>query len=221
MQDNKIIKNGHQFISIYQGSSELLPKYNFEEILLQLLSDNYSKEVVIKINSIENTCFGLTAEKIKKIETDLREIPTSQREVERRRQVEYWLDQGLGCCALAHDEFAGVFRDGLFLHDEKRYRLMAWCIMPNHVHALIECRYSLPRIVQSWKSYSGRWAILHNDRLGLGFLGGQVWMRSYWDRYIRDEAHLQAAVKYIHDNPVKAGLAETAESWRWSSAFDR
>lgn len=65
--DNKIIKDGHQFVSIYQGSSELLVKYDLEKILLQLLSDNYSKEIVIKINSTENTCFGLTAEKIEKM----------------------------------------------------------------------------------------------------------------------------------------------------------
>ena len=133
--------------------------------------------------------------------------------------MEYWLDQGLGSCALRNEAFSEVFRNGLFLHDHKRYRLIAWGIMPNHVHILIECRYSLSRIVQSWKSYSARWAVLYNDRQGLGLLDGQVWMRGYWDRYIRNEAHLRAAVHYIHENPVKAGLAATAESWRWSSAF--
>jgi hypothetical protein len=46
-----------------------------------------------------------------------------------------------------------------------------------------------------------------------------VWHREYWDRYIRDEYHLQQATAYIHQNPVKAGLAAKAEDWRWSSAF--
>ncbi len=43
-------------------------------------------------------------------------------------------------------------------------------------------------------------------------------MRGYWDRYIRDERHLNAAVHYIHTNPVKAGLVKRAEDWQWSSA---
>lgn len=163
---------------------------------------------------------SLPSAKLREIEAGVRQTPASRREAERRRLVEYWLDQGSGCCALRNEEFSSVFHDGLLLHDGKRYRLIAWCIMPNHVHILIECRYSLSRIVQSWKSYSARWAVLHNDRLGLGLPIGQVWMRGYWDRYIRNEAHLQAAVRYIHENPVKAGLADSPQSWRWSSAFD-
>jgi putative transposase len=46
-----------------------------------------------------------------------------------------------------------------------------------------------------------------------------VWHREYWDRYIRDENHLQQAVKYIDENPVKAGLAAKPEDWLWGSAF--
>ncbi|MCL7455160.1 MAG: hypothetical protein M8467_19160, partial [Anaerolineae bacterium] len=49
-------------------------------------------------------------------------------------------------------------------------------------------------------------------------LVGGVWMREYWDRYIRDERHFEAVVAYIHDNPVKAGLVKNAEDWPWSSA---
>ncbi|MFW5750187.1 MAG: hypothetical protein ACOCZK_00920 [Planctomycetota bacterium] len=40
-------------------------------------------------------------------------------------------------------------------------------------------------------------------------------MPDYWDRYIRDERHFQAACDYIDSNPVKAGLAQTPESWPW------
>jgi hypothetical protein len=42
-------------------------------------------------------------------------------------------------------------------------------------------------------------------------------MREYWDRFIRDEKHLAAVIDYIHDNPVKAGLCDQPEKWRWSS----
>jgi REP element-mobilizing transposase RayT len=103
--------------------------------------------------------------------------------------------------------------------DGERYRLIAWCIMPNHVHVLIEPLVSLPRIVQSWKSFTGRWALLHNAELGLGVPGHAFWMWDYWDRYIRNEKHLQAVIDYIHENPVAAGLCDSTVEWPWSSAY--
>jgi REP element-mobilizing transposase RayT len=45
-----------------------------------------------------------------------------------------------------------------------------------------------------------------------------VWYREYRDRYIRDQDHFQAVVAYIHNNPAKAGLCRTPETWLWSSA---
>jgi len=75
-------------------------------------------------------------------------------------------------------------------------------------------------IVQGWKSYSARWVLRKNEQLALKIPGaGQLWMREYWDRYIRDTGHYQRAVEYIHHNPVKAGLCDVAEAWPWSSAF--
>jgi hypothetical protein len=43
-------------------------------------------------------------------------------------------------------------------------------------------------------------------------------MREYWDRFIRNDTHLENVVLYIHQNPVKAGLCQRAEEWPWSSA---
>jgi REP element-mobilizing transposase RayT len=82
----------------------------------------------------------------------------------------------------------------------------------------------LPLIVQSWKSFTAKWALSHNAELGLGIpkpIGStknQFWMREYWDRYIRDEKHFHAVVNYIHNNPVKAGFCQEASAWPWSSA---
>jgi len=97
---------------------------------------------------------------------------------------------------------------------------MAWVVMPNHVHVLIRVYEgaTLGKIVQSWKSYTGR----QIAELGLGVpragaTGRSVWMRDYWDRFIRDEKHFNAAVEYIHGNPVKAGLVKNPEDWPWSS----
>jgi len=42
-------------------------------------------------------------------------------------------------------------------------------------------------------------------------------MREAWDRFIRDASHMRNVEKYIHENPVKAGLCCRPEDWPWSS----
>lgn len=102
--------------------------------------------------------------------------------------------------------------------DGERYPLISWCIMPNHVHALLKPQVALSNILQSWKSFTGRWALAKNAELGLGVPGVRFWMRESWDRYIRDLRHFESVRSYIERNPVEAGLCATPEHWRWSSA---
>ena len=45
-----------------------------------------------------------------------------------------------------------------------------------------------------------------------------TWHREYWDRFIRNDCHYIQTVEYIHNNPVLAGLVNTPEEWRWTSA---
>ena len=102
-----------------------------------------------------------------------------------------------------------------FLHfDGERYRLSAWVVMPNHVHLLLTPQdgWPLSRIVKDMKSFTSREA---NKLLGRR---GQFWMEDYFDRYVRDAKHFANAIAYIENNPVKAGLVETAREWRFSSA---
>ncbi|HKK19106.1 MAG TPA: transposase [Opitutales bacterium] len=137
----------------------------------------------------------------------------------KREQIEAWLDAGLGCCALKHPQVAENMEAALLHFDADRYRLIAWCVMPNHVHVLIEPKIELSKIVQSWKSYTGRWAKEKNAELELGVPEGRpFWMREYWDRYIRNERHLGNVIEYIHMNPVKAKLCSKPEQWPYSSA---
>ena len=75
----------------------------------------------------------------------------------------------------------------------------------------------LGKIVQSGKSFTGRWVKQHNAELELGVPGKSLWMREYWDRYIRNEEHLHKVIEYIHQNPVKAGLCQVPESFRVKS----
>jgi REP element-mobilizing transposase RayT len=104
--------------------------------------------------------------------------------------------------------------ESLLLHDDnRRCRLLAWVIMPNHVHVLVEI-WTTPmgKLVQAWKKISADFV---NGRMGRR---GQWWQEDYFDRYIRDEAHFQKAVRYIENNPVKAGLVKEPKAWAWSSA---
>ena len=84
--------------------------------------------------------------------------------------------------------------------------------MPNHVHVLIQAYDDLSKIVQSWKSYTGKWALQRNRTLELGIPADQqrFWQAEYWDRFIRNEEHFNRAIEYILRNPKSAGLDKNA-----------
>ena len=133
-----------------------------------------------------------------------------------RARMERWLDAGHGSCILARPEIATLVRDAWRHHDGERYRLIAWVIMPNHVHVAIRLlgRTSLTEVVRSWKTWTARRI---NELLGTH---GQVWQEDYWDRLVRDEGHLWSVLRYIERNPVDAGLVDEVGAWPWSSASD-
>lgn len=139
------------------------------------------------------------------------------RHEELQRRIARYEDAGRGQCHLRRPEIATLVRDALTKFDGERYELLAWCVMPNHVHILIKQKQGFPlaEIVRSWKVFTAREANLILGRTGT------FWMRDYHDRRIRDEAHLNRAIVYIENNPVKAGLCERPEDWTWSSAAGR
>jgi len=97
---------------------------------------------------------SLPQEKLRQLEEELALEPERSRDVERRKRIEHWLDAGIGGCVLRHPRVAEVMEQALLHFDGDRYRLLAWCIMPSHVHGLIEpgAEANLAHIVQSWKS---------------------------------------------------------------------
>jgi putative transposase len=129
-------------------------------------------------------------------------------------QVDQELDAGLGACWLRNAEIAALTQETLLHFDEERYRLLAWCIMPNRVHVVAEmlAGHSMSNVVKSWKSFTARQA---NARLGRT---GAFWEPDYFDRYMRNEDHLMRTIDYVENNPVKAGLVDKADDWPWSSA---
>lgn len=144
------------------------------------------------------------------------ELHTPAGDAAYRRRIETVLDSGLGSCWLRRPDAAALVLDSWRHFDGQHYDLLAWVVMPNHVHVMIRMReVSLSTIIKGWKSFTAR-QMNHLLRRT-----GQVWQEDYWDRYIRDSRHFAAARAYIHNNPVKAGLAAAPEDWAWSSAGAR
>jgi Rad3-related DNA helicase/REP element-mobilizing transposase RayT len=127
-------------------------------------------------------------------------------------RVEQCLDSGVGECFLRQDAVAQIVADALAHFDGERYRLIAWCIMPNHVHVIVQPMEGedLPDILHSWKSYS---SLRANRALGRR---GTFWQAEYYDHLIRDDGDLRHVVQYALFNPEKAGIAD----WRWRGSND-
>ncbi len=137
-------------------------------------------------------------------------------DVEFRKKIEYYLDQGYGECYLKDDHVAEVVRENLLHHEGTKYKLYAWVIMPNHVHYLITpiAPHTLAEIAHSNKSYTAHKANKILNRTG------QFWFHEPFDRYIRDENHFLQTIAYIENNPVKAGLCKKASDWKFGSAYE-
>lgn len=116
---------------------------------------------------------------------------------ELRQRIARYEDAGYGSCILRDSSCAAIVRDALLHFDAERYRLLEWCVMPNHVHVLVHCLNGtlLGEMVKSWKIHSGRKI---NQRLGRH---GALWALDYHDRYIRDLDHLANARSY---NPTQS-----------------
>jgi REP element-mobilizing transposase RayT len=129
--------------------------------------------------------------------------------------AEKFLDKGYGECYLKQPQIAEIIKRSLLKFDGERYKLLAWVIMPNHIHVLLRPinDWSLSSILHSFKSFTASEA---NKVLGRK---GRFWMREYFDRYIRDAEHFEKAFRYIENNPVKAGLCEKPSDWIYGSAL--
>jgi REP element-mobilizing transposase RayT len=116
---------------------------------------------------------------------------------------------------LRTDAAKAIVLDTLSAYRKKHgYRLLGYAVMDNHVHAVVATgpTSTIADIVRAWKGYSCR----HLQRL-LG-LTGSIWQDRYADNAIQSLQELRTVLEYIHNNPVKAGIAAKARDYRWSSA---
>ena len=92
--------------------------------------------------------------------------------------------------------------------DDQRYRLFAWCVMPNHVHVVVRL---LPgqTLAASWFTPGS----LSPQNARMRSLGGSgtFWQREYYDHLIRNESEFEHAIRYVAENPEKANLKD----WKW------
>ena len=117
------------------------------------------------------------------------------------------LDAGAGACHLRKPEVAAMVAEALRHFDGQRYRLLAWCIMPNHVHLVIQPfdGHPLEKILHSIKSFSANAA---NELLERS---GPFWLKESYDHLIRDGEDYRNQIRYLLQNPDKARLVD----WRW------
>lgn len=134
-----------------------------------------------------------------------------------RKNVESYLDKGYGECFLKDVRVGELVENALLYYHEKKYHLTAWVVMPNHLHFLCTpfANIEIRTIAHSIKSYTAHEANKLLKR------NGQFWQHESFDRYIRNKKHFVNVIKYIENNPVKTGLCETPEDWRFSSAFHK
>ena len=114
------------------------------------------------------------------------------------------------------------------------FDLWAYVFMPNHVHLVIHPRqehYSIAQILRSIKQSVSRKTLDYlrrNNPDGLRLLatGQEDEPHRFWqkgggyDRNITKVETLLESVRYVHNNPVRKGLVQTADEWRYSSATD-
>ncbi len=118
---------------------------------------------------------------------------------------------------LQNPVFVEIVQDCLHFWHNKRYLLYSYCVMPNHVHLLIEpiknkdnLVFPISKIMHSIKSYSA------NKCNGILKENKAFWMHENYDHMVRNENDLMHEFYYILNNPVKAGLTDDYQKWPYT-----
>jgi len=118
---------------------------------------------------------------------------------------------------LSNDQIAKEVINSIYYYNKKTYKLFAYCIMPNHVHIILqplnkrgEEFHSLSKIMYSLKRYT---ATSCNKSLKRK---GQFWHHENYNHFIREEKDLAYQLNYIKQNPIEAGLVDKAHRWKYT-----
>jgi REP element-mobilizing transposase RayT len=165
----------------------------------------------------------LLAERESRITKAGRSIVKEDIDKENRRyfkKLDDWLDRIPHAVYWLRDErLAQIVSDNWHYWDRKRIELIAFCIMPNHVHVVFRPfeqdeagkELFLQHIMETVKKYTARQCNIMLNRTGQPF-----WQHESYDRVVRNREELYRIISYVLDNPVKAGLCANRRDWKWS-----
>ncbi len=92
-------------------------------------------------------------------------------------------------------------------------KLWAYCLMPNHIHAVV-----VPSCGDSMSSFFAKLHRRYARRTNaINDWSGHLWQERFFS-VAMDEPHTLAAMRYVEMNPVRSGLVRHPEDWPWSSA---
>jgi len=90
--------------------------------------------------------------------------------------------------------------------------LYAYCLMDNHVHLLLNTNHD--DLAETMKSITVRYASFYNWKYNRV---GHVFQDRFKSEPVENERQLLAVIRYIHNNPVKAGMVDKPADYEWSS----
>jgi REP element-mobilizing transposase RayT len=96
--------------------------------------------------------------------------------------------------------------------EKAKFVFLAYCLMDNHAHLVIEEKNE--EIGKSIKRITVGYVIWHNNKYGRT---GHLFQNRFNSEVIETDNYLLTAVRYIHHNPVKAGIAKLPGDYEWSS----
>jgi REP element-mobilizing transposase RayT len=102
------------------------------------------------------------------------------------------------------------------LHEAGDVNSLAWVIMPDHLHWLLQLTTgaSLAQVVKLLKGRSSRVITVYVNG------EGGIWQRAYYDRAVRSDDDIRQSARYIVANPLRAGrVAEIANYPHWDCAW--
>lgn len=131
-------------------------------------------------------------------------LPDEERNLVQRTigRIERFLDSGRGSCLLADERAAGQVESVLWGGDRERYRLHAWSVMPNHLHALVTplADSSIEDVISEWRLESTRRVNQELRRTG------PLWHPDAIDQQVDHASDFARLRSTIAANPDRAGL---------------
>ncbi|MGQ9644808.1 MAG: REP-associated tyrosine transposase [Ignavibacterium sp.] len=184
------------------------------------MNEHFHRRNLPHLYFIDGTYFITTRLKnsipLEKLEQLKVESITNPDEKEKRLFNKYdnLLDSGnFGEKYLGNPECAEIVKSTIHYPDGKDYRLICYCIMPNHFHIVFELLQNnkgISKIMQSIKRISARDCNKYLNRTGA------FWQDESFDRWVRDEKELYFVIRYVLLNPVNAGFVKNWDEWKYS-----